>query len=202
MEERLEAERATRLVELDLRKARREIARLRGELERQQTRSPSAKAAEALFRYWVAVRGKNSKTTVFGEKRRKALLSALEHYDPEYIARAIDAPPTTSPSETERRALIMVMQEAMKHVDEETAASLRKTYRDALKNVVTYDELELICRDEVQIEKRHALAEHVNAPTMVGPAWCIEFGSKLAPEGPDILSGASVVPRTSDPPNV
>lgn len=182
-----------RALELDLRKARREIARLKAELTKQRTTSPSAQAAEALFRYWLAVRGKNPKTTVFGEKRRKALLGALEHYDAEYIARAIDAPPSTSSSETERRALVMVMQEAIRVVDEVTAARLRKLYKDALKKVTIYDELELICRDEVQVEKRHDLAEHVGAPTLIGPAWRKEFGSQLGGEAPDVLEQTSVV---------
>jgi hypothetical protein len=41
-----------------------------------------------------------------------------------------------------------------------------------------FDDLELVCRDEVQLENRYELAERVGAPTFWGPAWEREFGSK------------------------
>lgn len=42
-------------------------------------------------------------------------------------------------------------------------------------NGAKYDDLELICRDEVHLERFHDLAERCNAPTLVGPAWIKEF---------------------------
>lgn len=51
-------------------------------------------------------------------------------------------------------------------------------------NGTRYDDIELICRDEVHLEKFYDLAERVNATTLVGPAWIAEFeGSTMeAPE--------------------
>lgn len=49
-------------------------------------------------------------------------------------------------------------------------------------NGVKYDDLELICRDEVHLERFYELAEGSNAPTMVGSAWIAEFdGTNLEP---------------------
>jgi hypothetical protein len=47
-----------------------------------------------------------------------------------------------------------------------------------------FDDLELICRNEVILERFYEQAERQNVPTLVGPAWIAEFdGSKLgAPE--------------------
>jgi hypothetical protein len=42
-----------------------------------------------------------------------------------------------------------------------------------------FDDLELVCRDEVQLENRYELAERVGAPTFWGPAWEREFGSEI-----------------------
>jgi hypothetical protein len=42
-----------------------------------------------------------------------------------------------------------------------------------------FDDLELVCRDEVQLENRYELAERVGAPTFWGAAWEREFGSKI-----------------------
>jgi hypothetical protein len=39
-----------------------------------------------------------------------------------------------------------------------------------------FDDLELVCRDEVQVESRYELAERIKAPTLLGPAWLREFG--------------------------
>jgi hypothetical protein len=44
------------------------------------------------------------------------------------------------------------------------------------------DDLELVCRDEVHLERFHEIAERRNAPTLVGPAWIKEFdGIDLEP---------------------
>lgn len=184
VQERIRAERDLQLVELDLRNERREAARLKTQLKKQQLEAKDYRVAEALFRYWVARCEKNAKTSTFGDKRRDAVLKALRHKTPEFIARAIDgtaAAAATNSPERERLALIKVMQEAMQLVTEDQAAALRKTYKDAMKGTTRYDELELICRDEVQLERRHEIAERVGAPTLVGHAWLKEFGSDLPP---------------------
>jgi hypothetical protein len=49
-------------------------------------------------------------------------------------------------------------------------------------NGTTYDDLELICRDEVHLERFYELAESRGAKTLVGPAWIKEFdGTNLEP---------------------
>lgn len=40
---------------------------------------------------------------------------------------------------------------------------------------VTYDDLELVCRNEVNLERFHRVAQATNAPTLVGEAWLREF---------------------------
>src|SRR5690606_31469331 len=40
---------------------------------------------------------------------------------------------------------------------------------------VRYDDLELVCRHEVNLERFHRIAEAVNAPTLVNEAWRKEF---------------------------
>jgi hypothetical protein len=53
-------------------------------------------------------------------------------------------------------------------------------------NGVKHDDLELICRDETKLERFYELAERVNAPTLVGPAWIAEFdGTNLEPPEDD-----------------
>jgi hypothetical protein len=42
-----------------------------------------------------------------------------------------------------------------------------------------FDDIELVCRDEVQVENRYELAERVGAPTFWGPAWEREFGNEI-----------------------
>lgn len=182
LRERLRAEADLRGAENELRKQRREVTRLTNELAAHRRQSPDAKAAEALFRYWVVRCGKSARA-VFGEKRRKAVMNALKQYEPEYIARAIDWTADaggTNKQEVERAALVKVMQEAIKRLPEEDGEELRQMYKDATKNVQRYDELELICRDEVQVERRHDLAEANGVKTLVGPAWTHEFGTKVA----------------------
>ncbi len=41
-----------------------------------------------------------------------------------------------------------------------------------------YDDIELCCRDEVNLERFHEIAELRNAATMIGPAWLAEFATK------------------------
>ncbi len=41
-----------------------------------------------------------------------------------------------------------------------------------------YDDLTTICRDESNLERFHTLAETMNVPTLLGPAWLKEFEPK------------------------
>lgn len=182
LNERLQAEADLRAAEQELRKLRREVTRLSNELAAHRRSSPDAKAAEALFRYWVARCGKSSRA-LFGEKRRKAVLNALKNYEPEYIARAIDWTAehgATNKQEAERAALVAALREATKRLEPEAAEEVRALYAAARGSIQRYDELELICRDEIQLEGRHEKAERYGVPTLVGPAWKREFGSQVA----------------------
>jgi len=40
---------------------------------------------------------------------------------------------------------------------------------------VRYDDLELVCRNEVNLERYHAIAEATGAPTLISGAWLREF---------------------------
>lgn len=148
LQERLQAEQDLQRVERDLRNARREVARLKTEIEKRERQSPNMRAAEGIFRYWIARLEKNPKTAVFGDKRRKAVLARLTEHDAEYIARAIDGLAATV----------------------YTAPTGKR-----------FDDLELVCRDEVTLESRYDTAERIGAPTLIGPAWLREFGTQIDP---------------------
>jgi hypothetical protein len=45
-----------------------------------------------------------------------------------------------------------------------------------------FDDLELVCRDEVKLEGFYETAERVGAPTLVGPAWMHEFEGQIDAE--------------------
>lgn len=188
--ERLTAEQNLRAVERKLTNEITAHARTKAELERQRTETPEGKRAKALGKYWITRTGKNPKRTKVKDKRLKAVIDRLrDGYDAAYIARAIDGAAeaaSTDNRETERLALIRVMQEAIRRLPPEIGAELREVYREAMKNVVRYDDLELICRDETKLERFHDLAERVNARTLVGPAWESEFdGVKFEGKKPD-----------------
>lgn len=58
---------------------------------------------------------------------------------------------------------------------------------------VVYDDLELVCRDEVNLDRFYQLAEKNDAKSLIGPEWEAEFGglnandeSKLAPRKTDL----------------
>lgn len=144
LQERLIAEADLQRVERDLRDARREISTLKTKLYNRERQAPQNRAAEALFKYWVAQLDKDPKRTVFGDKRRKAVAARLAEHDPEYIARAIDG----------------------------LAVSVFTSPQGK-----RFDDLELVCRDETKLEGFYETAERVDAPSLVGPAWKIEFGS-------------------------
>jgi hypothetical protein len=142
--------------------------------------------AKALGRYWITRLDKSKRTKV-KDKRLKAVIDRIrDGYDPSYIARAIDGAAecaSTDSRETERLALIRVMQEAIRRLDEDDGKELRDIYREAMQNVVRYDDLELICRDETKLERFYDLAERVHARTIVGKAWLDEFeGAQFEPQ--------------------
>lgn len=44
-----------------------------------------------------------------------------------------------------------------------------------------FDDIELVCRDEVKLEGCYEAAERASAPTLIGPAWVHEFGGIVDP---------------------
>jgi hypothetical protein len=128
-----------RLAEDEIRKLRRREAALQGELNRRIEKSSEGQAADLIARYYVE-RLKKGKTWVFGEKRRKAVVSRLkEGYDPRRICRAID----------------WIAEGA--YVNPDTGQR--------------YDDLELICRNEVNLDKYHDLAERNKTPSHFDAIW-------------------------------
>jgi hypothetical protein len=141
----------------------RKIARLEAELEKQKVDDPDWSTAKSIFLDWVKESGRNPKTTKFGEKRSKAVLARLKEYDPDFVRESVIAGVrTANPQnrEAEREALIASLHEAIRLLgdDTEEAKQLREFYREKTKGLVRYDDLELICRNEVNLERFHAAA--------------------------------------------
>jgi hypothetical protein len=153
-------------LEREARNLRRKIKVLEAELKEQRQEAPESATVRTIFRRWVSVTGRNPKRVKLGEKREKAILARLrEGYTPEDLMRAVDAlalAPTTSSSETQRQALLLVMRQAVEVLPEEAADKLRATYAQAMKNVVVYDDLELAMRNEVNVERFRGLAERLD----------------------------------------
>lgn len=148
-------------LERELRNAGRKITRLENELQAQREQAPERPRVVTLFRRWVEKTDRNPKTTKLGTKREEAVLKMVRQYDDDFLVRAIDggsAFASTSSAETQRVALIAALAHATDTLDGETAQAVRKVYREAMKDVTVYDDLELICRDEVKIERFHQLA--------------------------------------------
>lgn len=141
----------------------RKMTMLETELEKQKVDDPEWSTAKSIFIDWVKESGRNEKVTKFGEKRSKAVLARLKQYDPDFVRDAVIAGvrrANVNEREAEREALIATMHEAIRLVGEQTeeARHLRDFYRQKTKNIVRYDDLELICRSEVTLEAAHAAA--------------------------------------------
>lgn len=147
---------------------RRRIKALEDELKEVRLEKPEAQTVRTLFSFWVRETARNPKRTKLGEKREKAVLARLhDGYSPEYIMHAIRgaaAAANSSDRETERLALIRVMREAVEMVSPEQAKKLRDTFREAMGRVQRYDDLELICRNEVNLERFFEKACRVIGP--------------------------------------
>lgn len=50
---------------------------------------------------------------------------------------------------------------------------------------VRYDDLELVCRDEVNLDRFHELAERNNAPTLLSPEWSRQLRGEAHLTDPD-----------------
>ncbi len=151
------------LAEKELASKRRQIGRLEKELRDARHQSPLREKAQEVFDLWIELTGRSPKRVKFGDKREKAVLARLnEGRDLQYLltaVRGLQIGATTSDAETQRQVLMAVMQAAMDLVDEAEADGLRAMYRKGMKGVQVYDDLELLCRNEVNLERFHGIAE-------------------------------------------
>lgn len=141
----------------------RQVNTLKAELEKQRTENPSFATARAIFHRWVEESGRNPKRTRFTEKRQKAVLARLNEYDDEFVMWGVVGgvrAANVSQKETQRLALIATMEKAVRLLEDQggDAAQLRDFYREQVRDVVKYDDLELICRDGIPLERGHAAA--------------------------------------------
>lgn len=145
-------------------KAEREVKRLKTELEKQLAEVPERQVMKTIYQGWVAATGRNPKQSKFGPKRQGAVLARIrEGHTFERMMRAATIGvkgANVSNKEAERLALIAVMKRAVDIVSPEQATELRQLYRSTLgKGPKVYDDLELIFRDEVNLERFADMAD-------------------------------------------
>lgn len=100
--------------------------------------SPEMAVAKAIFRYWVDKTQRDAKRTKFGDKRQSVVLARLrEGHAPERIMRAVDW--------VAMRPFV---------TDAGRATTGKATQR--------FDELELVCRNEVNVERFARLADAID----------------------------------------
>lgn len=154
--------------ERDLRTSRRKAKALEDELKKQLQEAPEMVEVRTIFRYWIDKTGRDPKRTKLGDKRAKTVLARLrEGHAADRLLRAVDGAvlgAAVSNQEAQRQALLRVMRLAVERADPALAEELRSSYRDAMKHVQVYDDLELICRDEVKVERFAALADRLDPP--------------------------------------
>jgi hypothetical protein len=152
----------------------RKINGLESKIRAELDDSPEAPIMRTILQAWLHATGRNPKRTKFGEKRKQAVRAMLKlGYDADFILRAVTVGVKAAnavPAETQKVALIRVMEEAVGMVTPEQAERLRAIYREAMRDVKVYDDLELICRNEVTLERFHAFADRIDPPADRGPA--------------------------------
>lgn len=150
----------------DARSHLRKITALEVELEKQKVDDPDWSTAKTIFTRWVEWSGRNPKTTKFGDKRAKAVLAALKKYDADFVLVAVEAgvrAANNNAREVERLALIAAMEEAVRILggddlpDGDPVAHLRAYYSERRGDPLVYDDLELILRNEVNVERFHSI---------------------------------------------
>lgn len=166
--------------EKEARNYRRKIKLLDDELKEQRMESPEAAIVRTIFNAWVNATDRNPKRTKLGPAREKAILARLrEGHDDQRILRAVSIGvrgATTSNTAAEREALIAALRQATELLAEGPATTVRNTYRSLLGNVKVFDDLELICRNEVQLEKFAEMADRFDPPQAAGVSAAMELG--------------------------
>jgi len=115
----------------EVRFLRRRVGALERELQDKRESHAKAKEAKELFAYWAQATGHGR--AALGPKRMKAVLAALQHHSLKDLEYAVDGCAAWPYVNHSGRA--------------ETGTSKER-----------YDDIELICRDEIQVEKFMALA--------------------------------------------
>jgi hypothetical protein len=157
-------------LEQDVRAKNRRIESLKDELDEQQQKAPEAQTVRMIFAAWVEATERNRKRTKLGPAREKAVLARLrEGHDADRILQAVKygvKGANVAPRERERLALIAALEEATRLLPEAQATAVRNTYKKALGKVQVYDDLELICRNEVNLERFAAMGDLFAPPTI------------------------------------
>lgn len=159
-------------LEKDIRAKNRRIKSLEEDLADQRMEAPEAVTVKTIFLGWVRATGRNPKRAKLGPAREKALLVRLrEGHDAERIMRAVTIgvkAATVSDRDAERVALIRALHAAVEALPKGEADRVRALYKESLGQVTVYDDLELICRNEVNLERFAELADRIDPPQ--GPA--------------------------------
>ena len=153
--------------ELELRRLRQKVETLRAELDERRQEADEMPMAKIIYQGWVKATGRNPKRTKFGPARQKAVLARIrEGRDFDYIMRAATIgvqAANVSNRQAERFALIAALKHARELLDPKGEAAVVKTYKSTLgRGVEKYDDLELVCRDEVKLEQFARFADIVD----------------------------------------
>lgn len=158
-------------LEREARNYRRKIKALEDELKEQRQEAPEGQTVRTIFNAWVKATGRNPKTTKLGPAREKAVLARLrEGHSDNRVLRAATVGvrgANTSNRESEREALIAVMHRAVEMVEPHQADELRAEYVRLRGKAKVYDDLELICRNEVNLERFADMADRFDPPRAV-----------------------------------
>lgn len=155
------------LAEIELRRLRQRVEALKAELDEQRQEADEMPMARVIYKAWVTATGRNPKRTKFGPARQKALLARIrEGRDFDYIMRAATIgaqAANVSDRQVERLALLAALRHATGLLAVSDATAVRDEYKAALgRGFEKYDDLELICRNEVNLERFAGYAEKVD----------------------------------------
>lgn len=154
------------LAERELRNLRRKVKALQVELDEQTAQADEMPMVKTIFQAWVNATGRNPKRTKLGPARTKAVLARIrEGRDFDFIMRAATIgaqAANVTDRESERMALLAALREATERLSESDAAAVRGLYKRTLGSTAKFDDLELICRNEVNLERFAAMADRLD----------------------------------------
>lgn len=158
------------LAEKQIRTQRRKIGGLEKELRDVRKESPKRREAQEVYEHWLEETGRSASRSKFGDKREKAVLARLfEDRSVDYLQTAVTGlriGANVSDHDTQRQTLMAVMRAAIEAVDEGTAKSLRAMYREGMKGIQVYDDLELVCRNEVNVERFYEIGKRLGGDAL------------------------------------